>query len=278
MQELRFDDIRFTTAVDSAQTWLRPALGGHELSVQLAVGVSPFEEAGKILALEAELFGFGTAPAQRSRLGRVTANLAYTPVMTIHRANLVFSLTSLQVHAIEEARTGDVRFEIDLNATLPQAPGYPGCAQATEHITIAKSTWEQQIAQLGPSAAFEMAVPYPLGDPQRAEVGRLLREAQRLLTTGEIRASILEVRRALEWIQHNVAWDRPGKKPASQCNQTERWWRIQEALYSQTSGAMHNDAVTKDFDYDRAEAETLLAMTASLLRNVPALGAPQNSQ
>ncbi|MEV5012097.1 hypothetical protein [Streptomyces sp. NPDC055692] len=42
---------------------------------------------------------------------------------------------------------------------------------------------------------------HPLGDPQRAEVGRLLREAQRLLTTGEIRASILEVRRALEWIR-----------------------------------------------------------------------------
>ncbi|WP_267889426.1 hypothetical protein [Streptomyces sp. NRRL B-3648] len=37
---------------------------------------------------------------------------------------------------------------------------------------------------------------------------------------------------------------------------------------------MHNDAVTKDFTYDRAEAETLLAMTAALLRNVPA-AAPQ---
>ncbi|WP_103537903.1 MULTISPECIES: hypothetical protein [unclassified Streptomyces] len=79
MQELRFDDIRFTTAIGSDQTWLRRALGGHELSVQLAVEVSPFAEAGKILALEAELFGFGSTPAQRSRLGRVTANLAYTP-------------------------------------------------------------------------------------------------------------------------------------------------------------------------------------------------------
>ncbi|MGD9482853.1 hypothetical protein WDH52_06260 [Streptomyces sp. TRM70308] len=273
MQELRFDDIRFTVAVSSDQTWLHRALGGHELSVQVAVGVSPFAEAGRILALEADLFGFGTAPRQRSRLGRTTVNLAYTPVVTVHRVNLSFPLTSLQVYAIEEARAGDVRFEIDLNATLPQAPGYPGCAQATEYVTVAKSTWEQQIAQLGPSAAFEMAVPYPLGDPQRAEVGRLLREAQRLLTTGEIRASILEVRRALEWIRHNVDWDRPGsKKLASQCNQTERWWRIQDALYSQTSGAMHNDAVTKDFTYDRGEAETLLAMTAALLRKVPATG------
>lgn len=269
MQELRFDDIRFTVEVSSDQTWLRRALGGCELGVQLAVGVSPFDEAGKILALEADLFGFDTN-GQRSGLGRTTANLAYTPKVTVHRLNLSFPLTSLQVHAIEEARAGDVRFEIDLNATLPQAPGYPGCAQDKAHITIAKSRWEEQIAQLGPSAAFEMAVPYPLGDPERAEVGRTLREAQRLLTVGEIRASILEVRRALEWVRESAGWDIPGsKKLASQCNQTERWWRIQDTLYSQTCGALHNDAITKPFKYDRTEAETLLAMTAALLRNVP---------
>ncbi|WP_405824650.1 hypothetical protein OG705_30290 [Streptomyces sp. NBC_00838] len=81
-------------------------------------------------------------------------------------------------------------------------------------------------------------------------------------------ASILEIRRALEWIQLNVDWDNPGsKKLSSQCNQTERWWRIQDALYIQTCGALHNDAVTKSFDYDRGEAETLLALTAALLRN-----------
>ncbi|TWV41897.1 hypothetical protein FRZ03_20120 [Streptomyces misionensis] len=33
MQELRFDDdIRFTAVVNSGQTWLRRALGAHELS------------------------------------------------------------------------------------------------------------------------------------------------------------------------------------------------------------------------------------------------------
>ncbi|MEU5163379.1 hypothetical protein AB0G74_27735 [Streptomyces sp. NPDC020875] len=270
MRELRFDDIRFTVTVGADQTSLRRALGGHELSVQLAVGVSPFAEAGKILALEADLFGYGTVPAHRSRLARTTANLAYTPTVTVHRTTLSFPLTSLQVHAIEEGRSGDARFEIDLNATLPQAPGYPGCAQDTVHITIAKSRWEEQIAQLGPSAAFELAVPYPLGDPERAEVGRTLREAQRLLTAGETRAAILEVRRALEWIRENAAWDNPGpKKLSSQCNQTERWWRIQDSLYGQTCGALHNDAVTKDFTYDRAEAETLVAMTGALLRSVP---------
>ncbi|WP_037891941.1 hypothetical protein [Streptomyces viridochromogenes] len=139
--------------------------------------MSPFIEAGKILALETDLFGFDTT-GQRYRLARTTANLAYTPKITVHRVNLSFPLTSLQLHAIEEGRTGDVRFEIDLSATLPQAPGYPGSAQDTAHITIAKSRWEQQLAQLGPSAAFEMAVPYPLGDPERDEVGRTLRETR----------------------------------------------------------------------------------------------------
>ncbi|MFI9588429.1 DUF6308 family protein [Streptomyces sp. NPDC052236] len=38
-------------------------------------------------------------------------------------------------------------------------------------------------------------------------------------------------------------------------------------------GALHNDAVTKTFKYDRAETETLLAMTAALLRNVPGTSA-----
>ncbi|MGA5444315.1 hypothetical protein ACPCKW_33125 [Streptomyces griseoincarnatus] len=273
MQELRFDDdIRFTAVVSTDQTWLRRALGAHELSVQLAVGVSPFTEAGKILALEADLFGF-EATGQRSRLARTTVNLAYTPEVTVHRVNLSFPLTSLQIHAIEEGRIGDVRFEIDLNATLPQAPGYPGSAQDTAHITIAKSRWEQQLAQLGLSAAFEMAVPYPLGDPERDEVGRTLREAQRLLTVGEIPASILQIRRALEWVRENAGWDNPGRKVPSQCSQIERWWRIQDALYGQTCGALHNDAVTKDFKYDRAEAETLLAMTSALLRNVPGTSA-----
>ncbi|MER7645522.1 hypothetical protein [Streptomyces sp. NPDC126522] len=276
-QELRFDDfdddIRFTATVSNDQTWLKRALGAHELSVQLAVGVSPFTEAGKILALEADLFGFEVT-GQRSRLARTTANLAYTPKVTVQRMNLSFPLTSLQVHAIEEGRTGDVRFEIDLSATLPQAPGYPGSTQDTARITIAKSRWEEQVAQMGPSAAFEMAVPYPLGDPERDEVGRTLREAQRLVTVGEIRASILEVRRALERVQENVDWDNPGaKKLGNQYNQTERWWRIQDALYSQTCGALHNDAITKTFKYDRAEAETLLAMTAALLRNVPGTSA-----
>ncbi|MFD8321373.1 hypothetical protein [Kitasatospora purpeofusca] len=272
VQELRFEsDIRFTLEMGE-QLWLHRSIGGHELHVQAAVGVSPLSEAGKLLTLEATLFGFAAAPINRARLGRFTASLAYTPVVTVHRQLLVFPLTTVQLHAIEASRAGDVRFELEVSATLPQAEGYPGAADTTAHLSIARSRWEEQLEQNAPSAAFELAVPYPLHEPRRAEPGLLLREAQRLITRGQIRGAILEVRRALEWMQQNAGWDNPGsKKLANQCTQSERWWRIQDSLYSQTSGAMHNDAVTKAFEYSRAEAETLLAMTAALLRNVPEL-------
>ncbi|MER6620350.1 hypothetical protein [Streptomyces sp. NPDC000931] len=119
-------------------------------------------EAGQILALEAYLVGFGNASGPRSMLARTTLNLAYTQVITVHRARLSFLLTSLQLHAIEAGRGSDMRFELDLNATLPQAVGYPACTPPTLGITIAKSRWEEQITALGPSSAFEMAVPFPL--------------------------------------------------------------------------------------------------------------------
>ncbi|MGW4815521.1 hypothetical protein ACWEPB_28275 [Kitasatospora cineracea] len=270
VQELRFDnDIRFTLEAGE-QVWLHRSIGGHELHVQAAVGMSPFSEAGKLLSLETTLFGIGAAPINRARLGRFTVNLAYTPAVTVHRQLLVFPLTTVQLHAIEAGRAGDVRFELEVSATLPQAEGYPGAADTTAHFSIARSRWEEQLEQNAPSAAFELAVPYPLHESRRAEPGLALREAQRLITRGHIRGAILEVRRALEWMQHNAGWDHPSsKKLANQCTQSERWWRIQDSLYSQTSGAMHNDAITKTFEYSRAEAETLLAMTAALLRNVP---------
>ncbi|MFJ7275132.1 hypothetical protein [Kitasatospora sp. NPDC098663] len=155
-------------------------------------------------------------------VGRVTVNLAHRPTVTVHRQALVFPLTTAQLRAIEAGRSGDARFEVEVSATLPQAEGYPGTAVITDQISIARSRWEEQLEQTAPSAAFGMAVPYPLHESRRAEPGLALREAQRLITSGHIRAAIPEVRRALEWMQHNAGWDNPGsKKLANQCTQSD---------------------------------------------------------
>jgi hypothetical protein len=112
--------------------------------------------------------------------------------------------------------------------------------------------------------------PFPLDDDPRGAAAQGLREAQRLLHTGEVRASILETRRALDWIEGACGWQWPGqKKEKTQRLQDERWAWIRSALHDQASGALHADAVTRNFDYSAAEAETLISMTAALLRIVP---------
>lgn len=280
MHELRFEDhTRFTVEPDEQVSLLR-SIGGHELRFQAAIAVSPFTEAGQILALEADLIGHAPAPINEARLGRWTGHLAYTPKVVIHRQHMHFPLTNLQLHAIEAGRSGgDVSFRIMMRATLPQATGFPGTADVTTYITVPRSRWEEQVDQVALSSAFEMSVPYPLHDSRRAIPGARLRAAQRLITRNEYRAAILEVRMALDWFKENVPWDRPGKKNPRDLNQSERWWRIWESIYGQASGAMHLDEVTKNFEYSRAEAETLLALAGSLLRNVPAeLPAPADEE
>lgn len=97
----------------------------------------------------------------------------------------------------------------------------------------------------------------------------LLRDAQRRLAGNDIDGAMLEVRRALEWILDNSGWSKTPAKDKIQRSQTERWSAIRAALTDQASGALHNDSVTKSFTYSRAEAESMIAMTASMLRVVP---------
>ncbi|MEV6115971.1 hypothetical protein AB0L59_26575 [Streptomyces sp. NPDC052109] len=76
---------------------------------------------------------------------------------------------------------------------------------------------------------------------------------------------MLEARRALEYIEVNNGWSCPGSKPARERTPEERWAWIRAALEDQASGALHKDAVTKTFNYSRAEAETMI-VAAALLR------------
>jgi len=89
------------------------------------------------LALEATLFGFAAPPINRARLGWTTANLAYTQVVTVHRQSLVFSLTTLQLHAIEAGRTGPTPVALSPSSNTPSgrvpgaaAPAHPGAEPA----------------------------------------------------------------------------------------------------------------------------------------------------
>jgi hypothetical protein len=170
----------FTLGVREESVQLLRGMGTICLQVGLDVKALPAKEAGRFLALQADLYGIHGS-YQRTLVGRVTEMLPFTPETGIERPVLKFLITASQLHAINEARDGDLRMELEVTGTLPQAVGYPGSTTEVLHFSVAKSRWIDQINALGPSVAFEMQVPFPLEDDPRAEAAQHLRSAQRRL-------------------------------------------------------------------------------------------------
>jgi hypothetical protein len=177
-------------------------------------------------------------------------------------------VTNAQLLALEQRRVGDLRLELRVNGYLPQASGFPGTSEVSEHFAIAESRWRQQLVGLGPSLGVDMVVPFPKTSALHDGVAEFLREAQRLLAGNEIDSAMLQVRKALETIRGS-GWAWPGSKPKNERTAGERWACIRAALEEQASGAMHIDGGTKNHTYSRAEAEALIGLTAALLTVLP---------
>jgi hypothetical protein len=253
-----------SAAPDSAQ--ICKGMGTHYFQVQLQVGIPPTgSEAGRLLCLETTLYA-PQASGARSPLASVNVSVPFDPAGEVRRPVLIFLITSAQLLALEQQRTGDLRLELQVRGVLPQAAsGFPGGSEVTEHITIAESRWRQQLAGLGRTLGAEMLIPFPDDDEPRRAVADFLREAQRLLGGSEIDAAMLQVRKALETIKNTSGWAWPGKKDKGDRTVDKRWALIRAAVEDQASGAMHVDLGTRDHAYTRTEAETLIAMTAALL-------------
>jgi hypothetical protein len=237
--------------------------------MQLEVGIPEVSEsAGRLLCLETTLHAPQTS-GPRAPLGSANVSIAHNPTGEARRPTLRYLITNAQLMALEHSRSGDLRLELQVNGFLPQAAGYPGASEATEHISIAESRWRQQLAGLGRTLGVEILIPFPDDREPHRGVADFLRDAQRLLGGHEIDSAMLQVRKALETIKNTRSWDWPAKKPKEDHTASERWALIRAAMADQASGAMHVDAGTKDNKYTRAEVETLIAMTAALLSIVP---------
>lgn len=266
MNVMRFDAEagEFVLDVREESVQLLRGMGTICLQVGLEVKAPVATKAGRFLALQADLYGIGPS-YQRAFVGRVTEMLSFTPETGVERPVLKYLLTSAQLHAINDAREGDLRMELEVTGTLPQAPGYPGSTTEVLRFSVARSRWVDQITALGPTVAFEMQVPFPLEDDPRAEPARHLRAAQRRLLDNDIDGAILEARQALEWVRLHSGWTWPLNKDPRQRGQDERWAAIRTAVEDQASGSVHADAVTSAFTYSRDEAKALIAIAAALL-------------
>lgn len=254
----------FALGVRDEGVQLLRGMGTICLQVGLEVKAPVATTAGRFLVLQADLYAI-RSPYERTWMGRVTEMLPFTPETGVERPVLKFLLTSAQLHAINAARSGDLRMELEVTGTLPQAADYPGSTTEVLHFSVARSRWIDQVTALGPSVAFEMHVPFPLEDDPRAEPAQRLRAAQRRLLDDDIDGAILEARRALEWIRLHSGWTWPLNKDPRQRGKDERWAAIRVAVEDQTSGSVHQDEVTKAFAYSRDEANALIAISGALL-------------
>ena len=272
MNQLTFGDGLGVYTVNAApeSVWLQKGMGTHYFQIQLEIGIPQVtQEAGRLLYLETALYAPDSS-GPRAPLAFRDVSVPYNPDGEIRRPTLYYLITNAQLLAMEQRRNGDLRLELQVNGTLPQAAsGFPGSTQATEYISIAESRWRQQLAGLGRTLGAEMLIPFPEGDEPRQAVAGFLRDAQRLLGGGEIDGAMLQVRKALETIKNTGRWNWPGKKNKGEITAGERWAQIRAAMELQASGAMHVDAGTKDYTYTRGEVEALIAMTAALSTVMP---------
>jgi hypothetical protein len=272
VDQLRFDEGlgNYTVSVAPDSVWIFKGMGTHYFQIQLEVGIPQVDAAaGRLLCLETTLYA-PQANGPRAPLASANVSVPFNPTGEVRRPTLQYLITNAQLLALEQRRTGDLRLELQVRGFLPQAAsGFPGASEITEHIGIAESRWRQQLAGLGRTLGAEMLIPFPDDDEPRRGVADFLREAQRLLGGNEIDAAMLQVRKALETIKNTSTWSWPGKKAKGDRTADERWALIRAAMEDQASGAMHVDPGTRDYKYNRAEVETLIAMTAALLCSMP---------
>lgn len=272
MNQLTFDEGlgAYTVSVNPDAIALQPGIGGHYLQVKLEVGIPELQpQAGRLLTLETALC-FPRGGGLSAPLAFANLSVPFRPTGEIRPHTIEFLLTNAQLADVERDRMGDLHLELRVRGFLPQATAsFPGCSEVSEHFSIAESRWRNQLVSLGRSLGVEMVIPFPAGDGPRQEVADLLREAQRLLGSNEIDSALVKVRLALESVRGACGWNWPGQKERLDRTPDERWAWIRAASEDQASGGAHKDRGTKDYEYSRAEAETLIPMTAALLTIVP---------
>lgn len=123
---MRFDAEagEFVLGVREESVQLLQGMGTICLQMGLEVKAPTATKAGRVLALQTDLYGIGNS-YQRMLVGRGTELLSFTTDTGVERPVLKFLLTSAQLHAINEARDGDLRMELEVTGTLPQAPASP---------------------------------------------------------------------------------------------------------------------------------------------------------
>lgn len=193
----------------------------------------------------------------------------------------VLDLSDDQLIALERSRGEDaVAFRIDVQATLLQPPDgmYPVTDEQVT-ILVPRTRWMELVEQAGTEVGVLIRVPGPLSDPalQRAdgeEAGSLALATKRLAQArAELRdhqweQCVATCRKVLETLARTAkvpGADEVFGVPRRDRTQAQQWGAMYHTLKDMTHPAHHDNPQTSQFDWNRSDAEAILATTAGLL-------------
>ncbi len=256
---------------------LTPGVSGAAIELQLKVGRAVEAATPNRYRIAAVLDLSRLSQQGRRRLCRLEAEHLVTPSMRPTGFSLTGFVSDEQLRAAEDLRRGgDLWFALTLDVWTVDAPP-AGLTAHTGHMDfpVPAGEWCTQLERVDAASVVELLVPMPHAAEHAAAVRRL-QQARQLLRDNQVDAALGEARKALEPVLEAVRDDGLSKgaqgKPARDRNLDERFAVLVEATFSLLSGAAHDDEITRDFRYTRAEAGGLLATTAGLVNRLAEQG------
>lgn len=197
---------------------------------------------------------------------------------------LGFDVTDDQLVSLDRAqlRDEDIRLEVTLQITLLYPPtGIESVVSQQIHHRITRARWLHLLDELGSEVGIVLRVPSPLTDATFAsddiadkaiaaslsQATARLRQAREELRDHRWEDCVATCRKVLENLDHLTKPQKPRDLPSDlkARTQAQRWAAIYHAVTNLTHGAHHDDDTTVQFVWSRADAEPILATTASLL-------------
>lgn len=200
--------------------------------------------------------------------------------------DLLLSVTDDQLVALDLARA-DGGFELVLTlqmALLEPPAGAPPVRDTQVTLPVPRGRWLDLLDQLGREVGIQIRVPSPLGssaspsladEDDAASLSRTvarLRQARSQIRENQWAGAVTSCRMALDGVAALASPPLPtlaSVKAISPRERTseQRWASLYYDAHSLASAAVHDDEVTAGFEWSRADAEGLLAMTAALLNH-----------
>jgi len=260
--------LRVSVGPGAATVNLSPGTGVHRLAVTVTVASVGLAE-GLPIQLSGDLH------MELNNANRWLGPLHIKQVATrgfTCTEQLTCGLSDSQLQVLEALRDGrDLPLRLHLDAVLlyPVDGLYP-VVQGQEVALVPAEAWARQLESLGTAVVTEVLVPLPIdGSELRRAVSRI-REAKGHITDGKYEEAVIKSRAALDYVREVVPADSSAQKTvAKQRTQAQRWRVLIDDLYSLTSGANHDDEVTKDFVWSRDDAVMIVGTVAGLLGRLP---------